>query len=38
MGTLYVGHDPFSDEQVAIKVCTVTRGSGFKIARKLFFQ
>jgi serine/threonine protein kinase len=38
MGTVYVGHDPFSDANVAIKVCSVTAGSGFKIARKLFFN
>jgi len=38
MGTVFVGHDPFSDAQVAIKVCSVTTGSGFKIARKLFFN
>ena len=38
MGTVYVGHDPFSDANVAIKVCSVTPGSGFKIARKLFFN
>ena len=38
MGIVYVGHDPFSDANVAIKVCSVTPGSGFKIARKLFFN
>ncbi len=38
MGTVYLGHDPFSDEHVALKVCPVTAGSGFKIARKLFFN
>lgn len=38
MGTVYVGHDPFSDTHVAIKVCSVTADSGFKIARKLFFN
>ena len=38
MAIVYVGHDPFTDEDVAIKVCQVADGSGFKIARKLFFN
>lgn len=38
MGVVYVGHDPFSDANVAIKVCSDTPGGGFKIARKLFFN
>lgn len=38
MATVFVGHDPFSDTHVAIKVCPVTAGSGFKIARKLFLN
>ena len=38
MATVYVGHDPFADMQVAIKVCTVTEGSAYKLMRKLFFN
>jgi serine/threonine protein kinase len=38
MAIVYTGHDPFTDEEVAIKVCPVAAGSGFKIARKLFFN
>lgn len=38
MAVVYIGHDPFTDQDVAIKVCPVTAGSGFKIARKLFFN
>lgn len=36
MAVVYVGHDPFTNEDVAIKVCPVTSNSSFKIARKLF--
>ena len=38
MGHVYKGHDPFSDTPVAIKLCPVTEGTGFKLARKLFFN
>lgn len=38
MAVVYGGHDPFTDEDVAIKVCPVTSDSSFKIARKLFFN
>ena len=38
MGTVYEGHDPFADARVAIKLCPITEGSGFKLARKLFFN
>lgn len=42
MAVVYVGHDPFTDEEVAIKVCPVTDDEGgetdFKITRKLFFN
>jgi serine/threonine protein kinase len=38
MGTVYEGHDPFTDTRVAIKLCPVTEGSGFKLARKMFFN
>lgn len=38
MGTVYEGHDPFTDSRVAIKLCPVTEGSGFRLARKMFFN
>jgi len=38
MGTVYVGRDPSSDENVAIKIGPVTQGGDAKIARKLFFN
>ena len=38
MAVVYIGHDPFTDRDVAIKLCPVTAGSDFKIVRKLFFN
>jgi serine/threonine protein kinase len=38
MATVYIGHDPFNDTQVAIKVCKITQGSSYRLARKLFFN
>ncbi len=41
MGTVFVGHDPFTDRDVAIKICAIpTRGddSSARTARKLFFN
>ena len=40
MGVVYLGHDPYNDEQVALKVCPIgdeeTRSN--RLARKLFFN
>lgn len=37
MGDVYVGHDPFIDRTVAIKVCAHDDGSdSARVARKLF--
>ena len=39
MAVVYKGHDPFSDSDVAIKLCQATDDqSGGKLARKLFFN
>jgi len=41
MGTVFVGHDPFADRDVAIKICAIpTRGdeNAARTARKLFFN
>ena len=40
MGTVYVGHDPFIDRKVAIKVCPVgdPTDSSTRLARKMFFN
>ncbi len=38
MGVVFKAHDPFSDAPVAIKLCPVTEGNSFKLARKLFFN
>lgn len=41
MGVVYVGHDPFSDRKVAIKVCRIPEDTGSelrKITRKIFFN
>jgi eukaryotic-like serine/threonine-protein kinase len=41
VGTVYVGHDPFSDKKVAIKVCNINdnsaEGAG-RLFRKMFFN
>ena len=40
MGTVYIGHDPFIDRKVAIKVCPVGDHSekNARLARKMFFN
>lgn len=38
MGTVYEGYDPFTDTKVAIKLCPITEGSGFRLARKMFYN
>jgi len=41
MGTVYVGHDPFIDRKVAIKVCPVSDDATdvqARMARKMFFN
>ena len=40
MGTVYIGHDPFIDRKVAIKVCPVgdPTDSSSRLARKMFFN
>ncbi len=40
MGTVYVGHDPFIDRKVAIKVCPVgdEDDTEARLARKMFFN
>jgi len=41
MGTVYLGHDPFNERQVAIKVCDTRAGDdseGSKLSRRLFFN
>jgi serine/threonine protein kinase len=41
MGAVYLGHDPFIDRPVAIKVCAIGMGEGDvseEIARKMFFN
>ena len=41
MGVVYVGHDPFEDRDVAIKVCRIPEETGSelkKLTRKIFFN
>ena len=41
MGVVYLGHDPFSDRQVAVKVCTFDENDDDatnRLIRKLFFN
>ncbi len=41
MGTVYLGHDPFIDRPVAIKVCAIDTGEADvsdQLARKMFFN
>lgn len=39
MGTVYVGHDPFIDRNVAIKVCTLEEDDEIAaLARRMFFN
>ena len=40
MGVVYLGHDPFSDADVAVKVCPVEddKTQASRVARKLFFN
>lgn len=39
MGTVYVGHDPFIDRKVAIKVCATDQdGDAAQLARRMFFN
>ena len=40
-GLVYIGHDPFMDDKVAIKVCDIADGAGElteRIFRKMFFN
>ena len=41
MGVVYVGHDPFVDRKVAVKVCSAEGGDGdetTRLARKMFIN
>jgi len=41
MGTVYLGHDPFAEREVAIKVCESRPGdesAGGKLSRRMFFN